>query len=209
MLRQLIGAHKGRSLPAILRKGLPGIIALSLSLLVVGYSSATTVVLHGTADLLEKSETVVRGTVTSVQARMHQEHQFIYTYVTLRVDEVLKGQSSLAGSSITLQELGGQVDDLIHHVPGVPVYEEGEEVLSFVHTVPVQGTYRTYGMIQGKFRFDVDERTGRQVLTRSSEWTATSLAWTGEAYDLTPARPDGNYEAAPLLQAIRDNVAGQ
>lgn len=168
-------------------------------------AGATTLVLEGTANLLERSNTVVTGRVVSVEPRMHPEHQFIYTYVTLEVSEVLKGSATL-GQKIVLEELGGEVDRWVHHVDAVPVYEPGEEVLSFLEDRE-GGIYRTYGFIQGKFRFATDTRTGQQILTRPAEWTETMLAADGTAADLTAMRADGTILAEPLLTAIREWVA--
>jgi hypothetical protein len=167
---------------------------------------ATTMVLEGTANLLDRANTVVTGRVISVEPRMHPEHQFIYRYVTIEVTETLKG-SAVAGSRIVSEELGGQIGQLIHYVPGVPIYEVGEEVLSFLEDRP-EGLYRTYGMIQGKFHFTTDVR-GRRILTRPAEWTDTYLADAGDASDLTPIRADGSYSAEPLLDAIRNRMNGR
>lgn len=168
-------------------------------------AGATTLVLEGTANLLERSDTIVRGRVLSSEARMHPEHQFIYTYVTLQVDEVLKG-SAAVGQKIVLEELGGQVGRWIHQVDAVPAYESGEEVLSFLEDRD-GGLYRTYGFVQGKFRFETDTRTGQPILTRPATWTETVLAADGAASDLTAMRADGTYLAEPLLTAIREWVA--
>lgn len=168
-------------------------------------AGATTLMLNGTTDLSDRSDAIVTGTVKSVEARMHPEHQFIYTYVTIEVDEVFKGSGQLSGRSIVLEELGGQVDRWIHHVESVPRYEEGERVLSFLEDREGD-LFRTYGWIQGKFSFELD-RQGGEVLTRPAEWNETVLA-VGNVSDLTPMRADGSYPAAPLLDAIRDRVAG-
>lgn len=192
-------AHRRRALTIV-----AGLVSLWISS-GNGPVLATSIMLEGTANLLDRADTVVSGRVISVEPRMHPEHQFIYRYVTLEVTEVFKG-NALAGTRIELEELGGQIEQLIHFVPGVPVYEVGEEVLSFLEDRP-DGLYRTYGMIQGKFRFETD-RGGRRILTRPAEWTDTYLADPGDAADLTAIRADGSYSAEPLLDAIRTQVHG-
>ncbi len=166
-------------------------------------AAATTVVHFGTAQLADRSDTIVRGVVTAVESRMHPEHQFIYTYVSVLVDEVYRGNPTLVGSTITLQELGGQVGPRVHEVAGVPRFEADEQVLVFLDNHP-SGYFRTYGMVQGKFRFETDARTGELLLTRPADLNEAVMAYPGNATDLTPARPDGNYEAAPLLQSLRE-----
>jgi len=185
------------------RPGIVGLLALGVLLSAAGPSPATTLILQGTADLLEHSDTVLTGTVVSIEARMHPEHQFIYTYVTLEVEEVLKGSAAVQGTTVTLEELGGEVNGVIHHVPGVPRFDVGQRVLNFAEN-HVGGYLRTYGMIQGNFTFETDAKSGEQILARPKEWTDTYLASTGTALDLVPARTDGAYRAEPLIQAIRE-----
>lgn len=176
--------------------------AALLSSLAAPTARATSVQHFGTAQLTELSDTIVRGTVVKVEARLHPEHQFIYTYVTVRVDEPLKGLAT-SGQEIVLQELGGRVDRTIHHVPGVPDYREGEQVVSFLEN-HVGGFYRTYGMIQGKFSVASDPRNGREILTRPAEWNDVALAQLGSVTDLSPMRPDASYDSAEMLSAIRE-----
>jgi len=178
-------------------------VLLAAPVLLATPAAATTMVHFGTAQLADLSGTIVRGTVESVEARLHPEHQFIYTYVSVRVDEVFKGDAALVGSIITLEELGGRVDRSIHLVEGVPHFEAGEEVLCFLENREA-GLYRTYGMVQGKFRLETDPGTGTLLLTRPADLSAGALAPAGEAIDLSPARPDGNYDAETFLRALRE-----
>jgi hypothetical protein len=169
-------------------------------------AAATTVVQFGTAQLADLSNTIVRGTVTQIEARMHPEHHFIYTYVSLRVEEVFKGDPSLQGSEIILQELGGRIGDKIHFVSGIPTFRPGEEVLSFLEDRP-DNLYRTYGMVQGKFSVELDPRTGVEILTRPGDLNEAALASLVNVTDLSPARPDGNYDAEPFFHALRELAA--
>ncbi|MEZ4649718.1 MAG: hypothetical protein R3E97_13220 [Candidatus Eisenbacteria bacterium] len=175
-------------------------------LLASGLAQATSLELEGTADLTEKSNTIVTGRVVSTEARMKEEHQFIYTYVTIEVDDVLKGNTAEVGSTIVLEELGGRVGPWIHQVHAVPHYEAGERVLAFLEDRE-GGLFRTYGMIQGKFRFEPNTRTGEEMLTRPAEWTDAYFAASAIPRDLTVVRADGSYAAEPLVSAIRDWVA--
>lgn len=179
------------------------LLALSLIPLTGSPASATSVMLQGTADLAQNSDLVVTGTVTSVEARRAVDYDFIYTYVTIQVDEVFKGAPV---STVHLEELGGQVGEWIHYVPGVPHYEEGEQVLVFLHDLQKNGLYRTYGMVQGAFRFETDPATGQEILTRPGDWSETSLVAMGEVSDLSPMRADGSYAAEPMLDALREWV---
>ena len=175
-------------------------------MLTAGLGRATSLELEGTADLTEKSNSIVIGRVVSTEARLKEEHQFIYTYVTLQVEDVLKGNTAQAGSTIVLEELGGQVGPWVHQVHAVPHYEAGERVLAFLEDRS-EGLFRTYGMIQGKFRFERNARTGEEMLTRPAEWTDAYFAASSIPRDLTVVRADGSYAAESLIAAIRDWVA--
>ena len=183
-------------------RALWGLAALTAVCCFASSSSATSLILEGTADLIEKSNSVVTGTVTQVEARMHEEHQFIYTYVTVSIDEVLKGDRPQTGGEIVFEELGGQVGPWIQQVSAVPVYEVGERVLAFLEDRP-DDLYRTYGMIQGKFRFEIDPRNGQELLTRPDEWVDTYLEANKNATELSVMRADGNFAASNLIEAIR------
>lgn len=196
---------QGRSGRARTAPALGSVLLLALAHL-VNPASATSVRLQGTADLVENANTVVIGRVVSTEARMREDHQFIYTYVTLEVEDVIKGHTARAGRTIVLEELGGQVDDWIHFVEAVPSYAPGERVLAFLEDRE-DGYYRTWGMVQGKFTFEADVRSGAEVLTRPQEWTDAFFAVSEVPRDLTVVRADGSYAAAPLLTAIRDWVA--
>jgi len=175
---------------------------VALLLLAGTAAHATTLVHLGTAQLADRSELIVRGTVTGTESRMHAEHRFPYTYISLRVDEVFKGNAVFPGQTVLLQELGGSVGETRCVVDAVPSFLPGEDVLVFLETGP-EGNYRTYGMVQGKFSFQRDSRTGGLLLTRPPDLFGATLVASEEAGDLTPARTDGNYEAEPLLATLR------
>jgi len=183
-------------------RALWGLFALGFACCFASAASATSLIMEGTGDLVEKSNSVVTGTITHVEAKMHDDHQFIYTYVTVSLDEVLKGDRPQLGQEIVLEELGGQVGPWIHHVSAVPMYEVGERVLAFLEDRP-DNLYRTYGMIQGKFRFEIDARNGQEILTRPDEWVDTYLAANSNASELSVMRADGNFAASNLIEAIR------
>jgi len=126
-------------------------------------ADATTLIRRSTEELTVLSEFVVEGTVTDVEARWREDHKFVYTYVTVDVDEVMKGQ--LRESTIVLEELGGTANGVTATVEGVPVFETGERVIVFLDVV--DDAYRCHGFAQGKFTVE-DSRLGR-VVTRPQD----------------------------------------
>jgi len=74
------------------------------------------------AQRVDQSEVVVRGGVISVKSYWNAQHTMIYTDVTIRADEYLKGQGP-TDKIITLP--GGSLGGDTVSVSDVPVFEEG------------------------------------------------------------------------------------
>jgi hypothetical protein len=111
---------------------------------------------------------VVEAVVSSTESRFRQDHQYVYTYVTLDVDRALKGT---APSSIVLEELGGNANGMHVTVPGSPEFEVGEHVIVFLEAKEGSEYYRTVAMAQGKFSIVQDAAGAR--LTRPDVIEAT------------------------------------
>lgn len=126
-------------------------------------ADATTLIRRSTEELTVLSEAVVQGRVTGIEAKWHEEHKFVYTYVTLEVDEVFKGSS--VASTIVLEELGGAANGVTVTVPSVPEFELDEDVIVFLDVV--NGNYRCHGFNQGKF--SVQSEGGELRVTRPLE----------------------------------------
>jgi hypothetical protein len=116
-------------------RSLPLILALFLSPLL----RATTYFVPTDAELTQRADDIVIATgVTSVQERAR-------TLVTLRIEEVLKGERT-AGEQLVLTETGGRA--LL--VPGSPRYQPGVRYLVFTETNSA-GEPITFGMSLGRF----------------------------------------------------------
>ncbi len=130
------------------------VIATVLGLIsLVESTLATTVVRRSTEELTVLSEAVVEGRVTAVEAKWHDEHQFVYTYVTIEVGEVFKGHG--VASTIVVEELGGVANGVTVTVPSVPEFEVGEDVVVFLDIV--NDNYRCHGFAQGKFTVETGD----------------------------------------------------
>jgi len=126
-------------------------------------ASGTTLVRRSTEELTVLSEAVVEGRVQSMEARWHDEHRFVYTYVTIAVDRVHKGR--LDGQTIVLQELGGSANGATVTVPSTPEFAAGERVIVFLDVV--DGWYRCHGFAQGKFH--VEESPAGTIVSRPED----------------------------------------
>ena len=124
--------------------------------------SATTVIPPTFEQLVGQAEFIFQGTVTNTQSVWTGEgaQRHIETYVTFQVEDNVKGQ---AGTSYTIQMLGGTVGDETFEVTDTPKFKVGDRDILFVEHnndqfVPL------VGISYGRFRVQRDEQTGKDVL---------------------------------------------
>ncbi|MEK6302788.1 MAG: putative Ig domain-containing protein, partial [Acidobacteriota bacterium] len=144
------------------RVSIKSIIVLICLLCVSQSALATTVVRPPDDDMLIGARAIVRGKVLSVGSAF-DEHHNIYTYITIKVREVLKGQ--ISERRIVIKEAGGQVGEQGSIVFGTPRFTRGEKVLLYLDTWK-DGSLRVHQMFLGKFSIVQDERTGEEVAVR-------------------------------------------
>jgi hypothetical protein len=114
-------------------------LALTLALFLGPVLRATTYFVPSDAELIQRADDIVIATgVASLAERAR-------TRVTLRIEEVLKGERA-AGEHLVLTEPGGRA--LL--VPGSPRYEPGVRYLVFTESNSA-GEPITYGMSLGRF----------------------------------------------------------
>lgn len=120
-------------------------------------ASATTLLKLDLETLTSKSETIVQGTVSDIE--FVKVDGRIYTYITLAVEDVLKGDR--AQKSVEFRVLGGKMGDLITIVHGTPEFSKDEEVLVFLERPLADKPLVVTGMVQGKFHVTrgPDDRT--------------------------------------------------
>jgi len=106
------------------------LVALAAAV-VVPPAHALTVIPPTFEQLVSTAEIVVDGEVTDVRSELSsfRGRPLVYTYVTIRVLDALKGGP---GESIELRMLGGTVGDVTLHVSGVPKFRVGERNLFFI-----------------------------------------------------------------------------
>lgn len=141
-----------------------------IALLGVHLAGATTVQKFTVSDLAKKSESIVLARVEDETARMEPGSKEIYTYVTLRVLEGVKGSKKSdnakkpnAEELVTIRQLGGSVGNLISIVPGMPTFRKGEEVVVFLSAKDRDGYPWVMGLQQGKYTVTTDEQGFKQV----------------------------------------------
>lgn len=110
-----------------------------------------------------RADQIFTGEVVGVASRMNARRTAIVTFVTIEVDEYLKGGRR---GVLTLRMLGGEAGGYRLTVPGSPEFHVGEEVLVFsdggAGRIPT-----VLGMAAGKFTLQADPATGEHLLERS------------------------------------------
>jgi hypothetical protein len=142
-----------------------------LALLGASLAGATTVQKFTVSDLAKKSESIVLAKVEDETARMDGASKEIYTYVTLRVIEGVKGSKRNDNAKnpkggdefITIRQLGGTYGKYISVVPGTPTFRKGEEVVVFLSQKDREGYPWVMGLQQGKYTVTTGEDGFRQV----------------------------------------------
>ncbi|MEA2463978.1 MAG: uncharacterized protein QOJ98_1725 [Acidobacteriota bacterium] len=118
------------------------VLSLALALCLAPFLRATTYFVPSDAELIQRADDIVIATgVTSLAERTQ-------TRVTLRIEEVLKGDRT-AGDQLVLTESGG----LRLLVPGSPRYDPGARYLVFTETNSA-GEPITFGRSLGRFTLD-------------------------------------------------------
>ena len=160
---------------------------------------ATTFVMPGDDKMIVEARAIVRGKVLGVESQFDEHRNVIYTFITLKVQEVLKGR--INSRKIVLKEMGGQVGGEIQKVYGTPEFFTGERVLVYLGTWP-DGTLRVHEMLMGKFSIVSDPLTGADTVVRGSA---------GEGVLLLPQISDGittnQMELSRYTEMVRDKLA--
>ena len=136
-----------------------------LALALAGMLEASTVRFLPLDQMAVRADQIFTGEVVGIASRMNARRTGIFTFVTIEVDEYLKGGRR---GVLTLRFLGGEAEGYRLTVPGSPAFHLGEEVLVFsdggAGRIPT-----VLGMAAGKFRLGRDPVTGERLLERSLE----------------------------------------
>jgi hypothetical protein len=137
-------------------------LLVMLSLLICNSAFATTVTIPKDEDLIIGARAIIRGRVLAVGSALDGER--IYTYTTIRVQEVLKGQ--INERRIVIKEEGGRVGTLGSIIWGSPQFVPNENVLLYL-TSRTDGSLHVHQMFLGKFTISEDPLTRQSIVARS------------------------------------------
>jgi len=144
-------------------------LIISLFFLFLHTASGWTLMINlSTEDLTQKAENIIVGKVVKKECRYDEEGKRIYTYVTISVEEDLKGKAG--GKKITVRHLGGEVEGVGLAVSDAPSLKKDEEVLLFLKKGKKPEVKEIVGRAQGKFRVKRDAFSGeRMVISKGKE----------------------------------------
>lgn len=143
--------------------------------------AASTFVAMTEDELISRSDMVIQGEVVNVQSHWSQSGRVVVSDATIRVDEVMIGDSPAV---VQVRTFGGRVNDFIVETHGFPAFETGEKVLLYLYEEPADRSLRVLGYQQGQFR----------VVTRLD---GVTLAVPQVDEDARLLRPDGTPVPVP------------
>lgn len=170
----------------------------ALALVTASIAAATTVEKMSLKDLAKKSDAIVLARVEDETAR-YEANKEIFTYVTLRVLEPVKGPKK--DEVITIRQIGGTVGTIASIVPGTPKFTKGEEVVLFLTKRDGAGYPWVMGLQQGKYNVSADDKGVKQV-RNEIEGGVTLVSPGGKA-------SDGDASKVQPLQSFLDGLRTQ
>ena len=176
------------------------IVALAaFALLGASLAGATTVQKFSISDLAKKSETIALARVDDVSSRWDDNHKEIYTFISLKVLDGVKG--SRKNDVLTIRQIGGSAEGKISVVPGMPTFTKGEEVVVFLSPKDRAGYPWVMGLQQGKFTVSTDDNGFKQV--RNDVVGLKTMAPNGSVDE---AKPAAVQPLASFLDGIRTDL---
>ena len=143
------------------------VVTLALVVFGAAVATATTVQKFSLQELTQKSSAIVMAKVEDTYSRREAQGGEIYTYITLRVLEPVKGMKG--ETSVTIRQIGGRVDNLESIVSGMPSFRKDEEVVLFLTARDVAGYPWVMGLEQGKYSVVTDEKGRKSVRNELSD----------------------------------------
>ena len=140
-------------------------LILALGLLAWAVTAAHAQPADATAALADSSALVVTGRVATVA--MADEGSGIYTYVTLEVQDVLKGR--VPSPAIVIKQLGGAAGNVALHIAGQARFTAGDDVLVFLAVRPRDGTLYTVGLSSGVWRLARSLQSGQLMAAQGGQ----------------------------------------
>lgn len=112
-----------------------------------------------------QADLIILGKVQKSDCRRNKKSSDVYTYVTVSVEECIKGSDILKGNDIVIKKLGGSIkeDGIIHYVERHPAgfsqpgFSKNERVLLLLRLLPDSMHYEVVTGQHGKFSIKKDD----------------------------------------------------
>jgi hypothetical protein len=127
-------------------------VSLILAFFLLSTSFAVTYAKTTLSKMVRTSTFVVVATVLEKESSWDDSHKKIYTYIRVKINEVLKGYN--VPDEITIRQLGGQVGEEGMIVHGSPEFVIGQESILFV--VDFKNNYQVHSIGMGKFDKEIE-----------------------------------------------------
>ncbi|HEY9233089.1 MAG TPA: hypothetical protein VIS78_13120, partial [Blastocatellia bacterium] len=124
-------------------------------------------------DMIIGARAIVIGQVRSLACRLDAEQDRVFTYVTLDVEETLKG--AIRERRIVFKEEGGEVAGQGGFIYGTPQFTRGERVLLYLDTWR-DGSLRVHQMSFGKLTIAEDAASGEPIIVRADPGCEAMMA---------------------------------
>lgn len=127
---------------------------------------ATTVIEIDLDQMTTSSDVIVHGRVRDAHVEaVAGNERHLRTVVEIDVIELLKGERTR--KSVRLELPGGRLGKWAMHIPGMPTFQTGEELVLFLEALPATATrpegFAITGLSQGKFAVTVGDGGVKQV----------------------------------------------
>ena len=138
---------------------------------------ATTVIPPSFDELVSRAEVIFQGSVTDVRSQWVGEgaQRRIVTYVTLKVDDAIKGSP---GATYTMRMLGGTVDGQTMEVSDSPKFKKGDRDFLFVEHNGQQ-FIPLVGIMHGRFHVE-REQNGHEFVAINDGEPLSNVATLGK-----------------------------
>ena len=148
------------------------LLALCILLCFAASVQASTFVIPTDDEMVIRARAIVRGKVLAIESGLDENQNSIYTYITLKVQEVIKGQ--ITQHKIVLKEPGGEYGSRGTVVFGAAEFSKGESVLVYLDTWR-DGSLRVHQMMLGKFAIVRDPNSGKLFAVRKVAETGVQV----------------------------------
>jgi hypothetical protein len=128
---------------------------------------ATSVLQVDMEQLLNDAAVIFEGEVIASEAKWNADNTYVSTWVTFRVDDVLKGE--LPSATIIQSFAGGTVGDTTLEVSGMVYPQVGETGIYFIENPDRQQVNPIVGWSQGHFKVKKDKQGKERMLTESDD----------------------------------------